>query len=206
MKSDPNIHHRRSIRLQGYDYTQPGLYFVTLVAHARRELFGQIINEKMHLSPLGKIVRDEWIQSNRIRKEISLFEDEFIVMPNHIHGIVNIIETAGLNNTQSERNDRLEKGGRRPPQLIRFPKSLGSFIAGFKSAVTSRSIKELDLFEVWQRDYYDHIIRSEKEYDRIWNYINDNPRRWAEDQLHPGTGPNPFNTDINRIQPGVSSP
>jgi len=95
MKYNPEIHHRRSIRLKGYDYTQPGAYFVTIVTHKRDEIFGEITNGRMKYSTLGEIVYQEWFRSAKIRKEIRLFEDEIVIMPNHIHGIVRIMETAG---------------------------------------------------------------------------------------------------------------
>jgi REP element-mobilizing transposase RayT len=258
---DPSIHLRRSIRLKGYDYTLPGAYFITLVTHDRCETFGQIIQGKMQLSPLGQIAAVEWIKSSQIRREIAIYEDEFIVMPNHIHGIVWIrdvgadpggidvgaygIRPNGIrpDNNRPDENDeaasydeggrrppqptapvivgadgirpddedggaRYDEGGRRPPQPRpprpdaprrdppgRTPRSLGSFIAGYKAAVTSRARRELAMIEIWQRNYYEHIIRTEKEFERIWNYIDTNPDRWQADQLHRNAGPNRFNQD-----------
>src|SRR4051812_12722307 len=92
MPYDPSIHHRRSIRLKGYDYAQVGAYFVTIVAWRRDGIFGTVVNGEMICSALGEIVRQEWFRSAEIRKEIRLFEDEFVVMPNHIHGIVWIVD------------------------------------------------------------------------------------------------------------------
>jgi REP-associated tyrosine transposase len=92
MPYDPQKHHRRSIRLKGYDYAQPGAYFVTMVTHQRQDLFGDIVDDEMVLSPLGKIVRYEWLRSINIRKEILLHDDEFVVMPNHFHDIVWIVD------------------------------------------------------------------------------------------------------------------
>lgn len=203
MAYDPKIHHRRSIRLKGYDYTQPGAYFVTLVTYRRDEIFGEVVNGVMRLSPLGKIVHDEWMRSIGIRKEIQLYEDEFVVMPNHGHGIVWIVETpsVGADGVRPKitgiRPD--EEGARRAPQpgapqpLRRIPKSLGSFIAGFKASVTSRAKRELMMTGIWQRNYYEHILRNEDEFKNIWDYIDDNPRKWEEDQLHPKARPNKFN-------------
>ncbi len=91
MGFDPQKHHRRSIRLKGYDYTQPGAYFVTICAFQKEEIFGEILDRGIRLSKLGNIIQTEWFRSAEIRKEIQLFEDEFIVMPNHIHGIVWIL-------------------------------------------------------------------------------------------------------------------
>jgi len=95
MKYDPQKHHRRSIRLKGYDYTQPGAYFVTFCTYQRDEILGEVFHGEMKLSALGKIVQEEWFRTAQIRDEIQLFDDEFIVMPNHGHGIIRIIETAG---------------------------------------------------------------------------------------------------------------
>jgi len=91
MRYNPEIHHRRSIRLKGYDYSQPGAYFITICTHERECLFGEIVNNEMVLNDYGKIVYEEWFLSAKIRNEIELYENEFVVMPNHIHGIVWII-------------------------------------------------------------------------------------------------------------------
>ena len=88
MKYNPEYHHRRSIRLQGYNYSQTGIYFVTICTHKRQCLFGEIRNGKMILNQIGKIVAQEWLKSAEIRQEIEL--DEWIIMPNHLHGIVGI--------------------------------------------------------------------------------------------------------------------
>lgn len=206
MTYNPEIHHRRTIRLKGYDYTRPGAYFLTLVTYRRDEIFGQIINAEMNLSPLGHIAREEWLRSIQIRKEIQLFEDEFVVMPNHIHAIVWIIDptvrahgmrpeyqptsaTAGENPNPAtvirSNGDigAIRDDARRAP-LLRG-RSLGAFVAGFKSAVTSRARRELNTTGIWQRNYYEHIARSEAEIKGFWNYIDDNPRKWEEDKLHP---------------------
>ena len=92
MKFDPEIHNRRSIRLKGYDYTQPGAYFITLVTYHRDEIFGEVMNAEMKLSALGQIARDEWMRSITIRKEIRLHEDEFVIMPNHLNAIIWLID------------------------------------------------------------------------------------------------------------------
>jgi REP element-mobilizing transposase RayT len=201
MKYDPQIHHRRSIRLKGYDYTQPGAYFVTMVTYHRDEIFGEVVNGEMKLSALGQIVHDEWMRSIGVRKEIQLYEDEFTVMPNHAHGIVWIVETVGTDGIRPELNTAENQGVRRTPQptpqsaLRRVPKSLGSFIAGFKASVSSRAKRELNMTGIWQKNYYEHIIRSEKEFENIWKYISDNPRKWSNDQLHPLALPNKFNQE-----------
>jgi putative transposase len=193
MKYNPKIHHRRSIRLKGYDYTQPGAYFVTFCAHRRDEIFGEVVNGEIKLSALGKIVHEEWVRSAEMRKEIQLFEDEFVVMPNHGHGIVWIVDTAGADAVRPN----MEKGAHRASQpaasqpavsqrpdaaLWRAPRSLGSFIAGFKASVTSRARNELDMTGIWQRNYYEHIIRNDRELNNIRWYILNNPRNWQLDR------------------------
>ena len=171
---NPNIHHRRSIRLEGYDYAQAGAYFVTICAHARECLFGEIDADAMMLSEFGEIVRDEWLKSCAIRSEIKL--DAYIVMPNHFHGIVYIASTDSIRG-----DDRLVA------PVGPKPKSLGAFMAGFKSAVTKRinEMRRTPGATVWQRNYYEHIIRNEADYNRIAEYINHNPQRWAQDSLNP---------------------
>jgi REP element-mobilizing transposase RayT len=189
MKYDPNIHHRRSVRLKGYDYTQPGAYFVTFCAYQRDEIFGEVINGEMKLSALGKIVHEEWLRSAQIRKEIRLFEDEFVVMPNHGHGIVWIADTTV--GADGVRPDLERAHGTRPniqtqdarrASLRRAPRSLGSFIAGLKASVTARAGRELNMTGIWQRNYYDHIIRNDREWNNIRWYITNNPLNWQLDR------------------------
>jgi putative transposase len=221
MKYDPRKHHRRSIRLPEYDYIQPGAYFLTLCAWRRENLFGTICNGQIQLSPLGEIVQQEWYRSVQIRREIELNTEEFVVMPNHIHGIVRLIEVSeGVQPTPESATDfpnpvgadgirPIKEGACHAPQpegaslapqpenqpLRREGRSLGSFVAGFKAAVTARAGKELGFHSIWQRNYYEHIIRNEAAYARIRAYIQSNPLRWAGDQLHPDAAPNKFNQD-----------
>ena len=173
MTYGPAKHHRRSIRLREYDYAQAGAYFVTLVAHARECLFGRVVEGQTHLSMPGEVVAAEWLRSARIRGEIEL--DAFVVMPNHVHGIV-VIRDVGAH-------------GRAPlpTALRRSPRSLGSFIAGFKSAATKRinAIRGTPGVPVWQRNYYEHVIRDDDDLGRVRRYIAENPLRWDEDPENP---------------------
>jgi len=91
-KFDPKIHHRRSIRLKGYDYTQAGAYFITMCAYQRMHVFGEIVNGEMILNDTGKIAQDEWFKTAKLRQYVELYEDEFVVMPNHAHGIIWIVD------------------------------------------------------------------------------------------------------------------
>ncbi len=180
---------RRSIRLRAYDYAQSGAYLVTICAHQRRCLFGEIANGEMQLSPYGEIVREEWFRSAEIRREIELYPEEFVVMPNHIHGIIWIVEYGGPNDSQ-ERVGATGRSPRGPP-----PRSLASFIAGFKSAATRRinALRGTPGAPVWQRNYYEHIIRDELALHHIRDYIATNPARWATDRENPNRqGPDPL--------------
>jgi REP element-mobilizing transposase RayT len=169
-------HHRRSIRLHGYDYTQAGAYFVTLCAHGRECLFGAVVDGEMRTNPFGQIVDDEWRLSVRLRAEIEL--DAWVVMPNHVHGIV-VIVPAG----RGDRPVAPTNGPARGPQ----PRSLGAFIAGFKSAATKRinEWRQSPGSPVWQRNYYEHIIRNDESLNRIRQYIADNPMHWETDRENP---------------------
>jgi hypothetical protein len=93
MTYDPHKHHRRSIRLPGYDYTQAGAYFVTFVAHDRECLFGDVVDGVMRLNAFGEIVREEWFRTAVVRPYVMLDPDEFVVMPNHVHGIIWIVRS-----------------------------------------------------------------------------------------------------------------
>lgn len=169
MSFDPKQHHRRSIRLDGYDYSQPGGYFITLVAHQRRCLFGDVVNGVVNLSAIGQIVEEEWLRTAVIRKEVIL--DDYMIMPDHFHAALLITEM-------------LEKikDGTVAKQTFRPPKSLGSLVAGFKAATTHRinSIRQTPGAPVWLRNYYDRILRDEDELNQVRAYIRTNPVRWPE--------------------------
>ncbi len=151
---------------------------MTLVAYQHQCLFGKIVDEEMVLSPTGKMIREEWFASARIRKEIRLDAKDFVVMPNHIHGVVQIIESVGADGVRPSDT----KGASFAP-LQRKPRSLSSFIAGFKSSATKRAteIDKTIVGSIWQRNYYEHIIRDENEWARIRVYIETNPINWTHD-------------------------
>jgi REP element-mobilizing transposase RayT len=173
MSSDTTDLHRRSIRLQEYDYAQAGGYFVTICTHAHKCVFGEIRASKMVLNDIGRIVDDEWRRSSDVRAEIML--DAFVIMPNHLHGIVFINEHA--------------KGsrGNLPPRTLRGTgnRSLSSFVSGFKAATTRRASAIRSGVPLWQRNYYEHVVRDEQDLERIRQYVADNPARWGEDGYHP---------------------
>ena len=166
----------------------------------QEQLFGQVVDGEMVLNEYGEIVQGEWFRSTKIRNEIELFLDEFIVMPNHMHGIVWIVETDDWAGRDGSVRKMVGAHGRAP--LHRPPRSLGSFIAGFKSAVT-RHINEMRSTpgaRVWQRNYYEHIIRNEKALNLIRQYIVQNPFRWLLDRYNPEQeGIDPIAQEIRRV-------
>lgn len=186
-------HHRRSIRLKGYDYSQAGAYYVTIVARRRECLFGEVVNKEMILSRYGKIVQKWW---NEIPVHFANVETgAFIVMPNHVHGIIVITERRGTVPVPEEHgvnhvvNDKditnKTQGGETPP--LRMP-TLGQIVAYFKY----KSTKEMNLLDntgtvtkFWQRNYYEHVIRNETDLQNKTDYIEANPLLWDEDDENP---------------------
>lgn len=167
---------RRSIRLPHYDYAQRGVYFITLCVQHRRSLFGDVIDGSMVLKKLGEIVATEWRRTSEIRPNIVV--DEFVVMPNHLHGLI-VMEPLrrGVSHTP---------GGkfRSPAQTV------GAIVRGFKGS-TTRLINELQGTPgvmLWQRNYYEHIVRDDHELQRIREYIANNPAQWALDRENPEEG------------------
>ena len=180
MKFDPKIHHRRSIRLKGYDYSLAGAYFVTIVAWQREMLFGEIINEEMELNELGQIVSEKWKWLGTQYEYVEL--GIWVVMPNHFHGIL-IIERRDTARCVPTRVNENRMFGEMQPG------SLSAIIRSFKSAVTKR-INELRNMlgkEVWQKGFYEHIIRNENDLYNIRKYIELNPLQWEIDEYYSGS-------------------
>ena len=182
------IKSRRSMRLKDHDYTQGGYYyFITICTQNRAEQFGRVENDNMVLNQSGKVVREEWVLSEEIRQEIEL--DEFIIMPNHLHGIIMMKHLKAKEANENPVTNPVRAHGRapqqscRPQQRWRNPKSLGSFIAGFKSITTKRinELRKSPRKSLWQANYYDHIIRTEISLHQIRQYILDNPINWPND-------------------------
>ena len=174
MKYDPQIHHRRSIRLKEYDYTQAGAYFITICSHQRGHVFGEIIDGEMKLNPWGEIARAEWFKTTVLRPYVELHEDEFVVMPNHAHGIMWLNDDVGARHRRA------------PTEKIGKPVvgSIPTIVRAYKSAVT-HAINGLESSRgcvVWQRNYYEHVIRNERELSAIARYIYYNPFYWQLDR------------------------
>jgi len=179
MQHDECKHQRRSIRIPEYDYSQAGAYFVTICTHRRACLFGRIVRDRMHLSPWGKIVRDEWLRSETLRRTIRL--EAYVVMPNHLHGIIVIAAENGSTPV------RLQVGAHSCAPLLRKPRSVASFVAQFKASATRRlnMARGTPGAPLWQRNYYEHVLRDADDCEAIRWYIETNPTRWALDEENP---------------------
>jgi putative transposase len=156
---------RLSIRLPTHDYSGGAAYLVTLCTYERAHLFGKVIGRTVQLTAIGRIVYDRWLTTPGVRPGVAL--DSFVVMPNHMHAIVWMPRSGG---------------SRSPCVLTRPPRSLGSLVAGYKAACTSR-VRVLigsPEFKVWQRNYHERVIRDSRALYRMRLYISANPVRWAE--------------------------
>jgi putative transposase len=186
-KSDPQntpsgyLHQRQSIRVKEYDYTQAGAYFVTIVTHQRDCLLGDIQNGTMVLNAFGQIADECWRSIPEHFPSVELGAS--VIMPNHVHGII-IISGVGATHVESV-GARHASPLQNPPRGAP-PRSLGAIVGSFKSAVTKRIGREHNVTGIWQRNYYEHIIRDDKDLQRITDYIEANPSRWDEDDENPG--------------------
>jgi putative transposase len=184
---NPEKHHRRSIRLTGYDYKQSGAYFVTIVTHNRICLFGDISDGEMVLSDTGRIAEVSWIGLSSRFPVVSL--DFFVVMPNHIHGIL-IVGAQFIAPASVPYN---HVGIAQEGAMHRAP-TLGEIIRTYKAASTRMIRQTANLEFAWQRNYYEHVVRNEESLNRIRQYILENPARWAMDRENPDTSnPEPEN-------------
>jgi putative transposase len=175
-----NIHHRRSIRLQGYDYSKAGAYFITLCCDAKKCLLGDIVNGEMRLNEFGIIAYNEW---EKLPGRFMNFElDVFQIMPNHIHGVIVL-------------NAPDQKSGvwvNPAPTAV----TVGAIVGAYKLLVAKACLKAFEsgylkarhappkLGKLWQRNYYEHIIRNEQSYQTISDYIISNPNNWSDDSLY----------------------
>jgi len=166
-KSD--IHRRRSIRMPGYDYSRPGAYYVTVCTHGRELWFGEVVEREVRLSPAGRIVESVW--QSLPQRFTGLALDSFVVMPNHIHGVLMFVRAqftapVPLNDSKQTPN-------------------LGEIVRTMKAASTSRIRATGETGFGWQRNYYEHVIRNEAELRRIRAYVAANALRWHEDPENP---------------------
>lgn len=163
-----------------YDYTQNGAYFVTICSYARECVFGKIVDGAMHLSDIGRVVEEERLRTPLIRPTVEM--DDYVIMPNHLHGILIFFNPDGREMPSPESGD---------PQgtLMRRPRSLGAMVAGFKIASTTRVNIEFRIAgaPLWQRNYYERVIRNGAEAERIRSYIRANASHWHEDSEHVGS-------------------
>ncbi len=211
MPYDPQKHHRRSIRLKGYDYRHPGAYFITLVTQDRACLFGEIVDGEMRLNEAGEMIQAVW-------DELSVFyagvqTDAFVVMPNHMHGIIILTGQpvgAGPRTCPDEPGQPVGAGPRTcpdepgQPQGIARTLSLPDVVHRFKTLTTKRYANGVKTLgwppfrgRLWQRNYYEHIIRNELSLNRIRQYITENPLRWHLDRENPArTGEDPLWDEI----------
>ena len=193
MKDSAGKRHRRSIRLRGYDYVQTGAYFVTVVTKDRTCLFGEVVNGEPRLNNAGRIIQATW---NELPNHYPGVEcHAFVIMPNHVHGIIVLVEDdagvgsndvgAGLKPAQPGlRATTTPRAGLKPAPTRH---GLPEIIRGFKtfSARRMNDMRRTPGAPIWQRNYYEHVVRGDNELTRIWKYIANNPLQWEMDRENP---------------------
>lgn len=161
---------RQTIRLRGYDYSQPGVYFITICTKNRECIFGKIAGNKIHLSPAGLIVVEEWLNMAETCSDIEL--DSWVVMPNHFHALLVVTTRAYKTSRQLTMAQR---------RNMTVPKIVGRF--KMLSAKRINAMQQTPGMKLWQRNYWDHIVRNKSELNRIREYIHNNPAQWESDTL-----------------------
>ena len=164
--TNPPLPVRRSIRHEYHDYQGPGAYFLTICTFHRQRILGSIRGGMVSLSRWGAVVEEEWLRTAELRPSVDL--DEFVIMPDHLHGIVRVIAGPSLPSPSSV------------TALVRPVRSLGSMISGFKSACTTRinQLRRTPHTPIWQRNYYERVVRDVGALESARRYIRDNPVRW----------------------------
>ncbi|MFH1847277.1 MAG: transposase [Candidatus Omnitrophota bacterium] len=182
---------RKPIRLKQYDYSQSGYYYVTICTYNRQKLFGDIADNYMIPNDIGKIIKNTWLQIPSHFVNVKL--DEYVIMPNHIHGIINNVG-AGLPRPKNVMVDTTNGRGNHAP-------TLGNIIAYFKYQSTKHvnNLQNTPGQKIWQRLFYDHIIRNEKLLNKIREYIINNPTRWDEGENNIRNGEDVLGSKINKI-------
>lgn len=200
MKFDSDKHHRRSIRLRGYDYARPGAYFVTICTQNRECLFGEVVDGCMHLNAIGDIVQLGWHDLPNHYRHIQL--DGWVVMPNHVHGVIILTDTVTVGAGDVVGSGDVVGAGLKPaPTGICVDTDTGvgadmntgsipakrhglpEIVRGFKTFSSRRinRIRNTPGVPVWQRNYYERIVRDQRALDAIRQYILNNPQNWAKD-------------------------
>ncbi len=167
---------RKSLRLHNFDYSSNGMYFITICTYGKANIFGSIKNGVMKLSPMGIIAEEEILNTNIKRANHFIEITKFVVMPNHVHMIIQIYNPDLFHEYQKEAFSAPTS------------KSISSTVRSYKSAVTKRIHENSndinDTYAIWQPRYYDNVIRNEKAYEKIWEYIDSNVSRWDEDMFY----------------------
>ncbi|MFH0998660.1 MAG: transposase [Pseudomonadota bacterium] len=193
-------HQRRSIRLKGYNYSRKGAYFVTVCIRNRACLFGEVVAGDMRLNNAGHAAKTCWIAIPDHFPLAAL--DVFAVMPNHVHGIIWIVDDPTNPDIVGAKNFSPLHSPQQNTTVFRSPtKTIGSIVRGFKIGVTKWMRANMDIHDVWQRNFYEHIIRDENALNRIRQYIAENPERWMEDAENPD---NRVTCSANIVDPTIA--
>ena len=214
MRCDPDVHHRQSIRLKGYDYAWAGAYFVTVCVQGRESLLGEVVGGEMVRNKAGEMVRQTWLGLGERFPNLTI--DEFVAMPNHCHGILFLTDRRGEScirpngsgkgrgescirpMDQNDRNiqDDHKLGDHKDRPYGTSPDSVGRIVQAFKSLTTveyARGVAHNDWppfnLRLWQRNYFERIIRNDYELARARKYIEDNPLQWHLDAENPANIP-----------------
>jgi len=183
-----------SARLPGWDYTAAGVYFITICTRERIPYLGEIQNDEIHLSDLGGVARQFWVEIPNHFPNVIL--DEFVIMPNHVHGIIVInspgdvvdVETqhaASLHQQQRQQHQQNQQPTASLPRSTPKPGSISAIIRSYKSAVTRWAGQNGHANFAWQARFYDHIVRNQKSLENIQRYILRNPEKWDTDDYNP---------------------
>ena len=186
MPYDPDRHNRQSIRLPDWDYRTQAPYFVTVCTHRRRCLFGRVVDGRMAVNAWGRIVREEWHRTEEVRDNVAL--DAFVVMPNHVHGII-CITGVGDDSDTGRGSSAMNPYHGHPNRSFggAVAGSLSTIMRQFKSMVTKRINRQRGTpgASVWQRNFHERIIRDDRHWRNVRRYIRQNPARWHRDRNHP---------------------
>lgn len=167
---------RKTLRLKHYDYSTNGVYFITVCSYEKENYFGKIIDGKMHLSLLGKIAEEEIFVVNEKRRCQFIEITKYVIMPNHIHMIINIFKPDIFHEYKQEDFSKP------------VAEAISSVMRSYKAAVTKRAREISDginvPYRIWQSRYFDNVIRNEEAYRKIYEYIETNPLRWDKDKFY----------------------